>query len=100
MKFLQPLLALSALASSSPLPPSPDASTESVTLLGVEHLGNVDLQSANDADLALQTLEKRLNKAQCKAIGRTLLKIGTSSAMYVSHKQQELCGSLETDSPF
>jgi hypothetical protein len=71
MKVLQHILALSALRLASPLP-------------SVEHI-NADIQSVNDADVVLQTLEKRLNRQTCRAIGRTLIKIGTSAAVYVTH---------------
>jgi hypothetical protein len=89
MKVLQHILALSALGLASPLPPSQDVSTDGLRLLGVEHI-NADIQSANDADVVLQTLEKRLNRETCRAIGRTLIKIGTSAAMYVTHCQQHV----------
>lgn len=84
MKVFQHIIALSALGLASPLPTTQDASTDGLRLLGIDHV-NADIQTANDADVVLQTLEKRLNKETCKAIGRQLLKIGTSSAMYVVH---------------
>lgn len=83
MRPFQHLLALSALSVASPLPLNEDASANGLRLLGIDHLGTANMQSASEAHLALQTLEKRLNRQQCKAIGRQLLKIGTSAAVYV-----------------
>jgi hypothetical protein len=75
MRLIKFTFLAATLSIASPLPTAQDNSALSSY--------DVEGQSPNLEHQAIQSLdlEKRLNKETCKAIGRTLLKIGTSAAM-------------------
>jgi hypothetical protein len=77
MRLIQFTLFVTTLSIASPLPIIQDTSTVSLYDVG-SHSPNLEHQALQSLDL-----EKRLNKETCKAIGRTLLKIGTSAAVLV-----------------
>jgi hypothetical protein len=72
MKFLQTGLVLLASGLASARPTSNDVIDTQLDIL--------DTRSINEANLALQVLERRFDPRQCRVIGSTLRNIGTSAA--------------------
>ena len=72
MKFAQTYVVLLASGLASAAPAAIDSS-----LVQDFQLAELDVSSINEPNQALQTLERRLN---CRRIGSTILRIGTSAA--------------------
>lgn len=77
MKFVQTYIVFLASGLASALP----ASIESSLVQDV-YPAELDVRSINEPNQALQTLERRFDVRQCRRIGATVLRIGTSSAGY------------------
>jgi hypothetical protein len=72
MKFTQTYIVFLASGLASALPAGVESS-----LVQDFHPAELDVRSINEPNQALQTLERRLN---CRRIGSTILRIGTSAA--------------------
>ena len=75
MKFVQTYIVFLASGLASALPASIESS-----LAQDLHPALLDVRSINEPNQVLQTLERRFDFRQCRRIGATILRIGTSSA--------------------
>ena len=78
MKFVQTYIVLLASGLASALPTSPSGIESS--LAQDFHLAELSVRSINEPNQVLQTLERRFDTHQCRRIGSTILRIGTSAA--------------------
>ena len=78
MKFVHRYIVILASGLASALP----ASHSGIGTSLVQDLqpAELDLRSTNEPNQALQTLERRFDVRQCRRIGSTILRIGTSAA--------------------
>ena len=78
MKFVQTYIVFLASGLASALPASHSGIEGSL----VQDLrpAELEIRSINEPNQALQTLERRSDVGQCRRIGSTILRIGTSAA--------------------
>jgi len=78
MKFVQTYIVFLASGLASALPASHSGIESSL----VQDLrpAELEIRSINEPNQALQTLERRFDVGQCRRIGSTILRIGTSAA--------------------
>ena len=78
MKFVQTYIVFLASGLASALPASHSGIESS--LVQDLHPAELDVRSIHEPNQVLQTLERRFDIRQCRRIGATILRIGTSSA--------------------